>query len=58
MEVGQATGEGTHKVAVRKVCKNCNKEYEAKVTWQKFCSEACRLEWHDFHPQVLKKKVG
>ena len=36
----------TQPSALDKVCVNCNQPYVAKVTWQKFCSEPCRLEYH------------
>lgn len=39
-------------------CEHCNKEYEKKVTWQKFCNDDCRIaNWEVTHGKKFKKKV-
>ncbi len=31
---------------VVKICENCGKDYERKVTFQRFCAPECKYEWH------------
>lgn len=30
-----------------KACKQCGKDFQANTTWQKFCSEQCKLDHHE-----------
>lgn len=34
-------------------CKNCEKEFEPKKPWQKFCKAKCRDTWHNVQ-KILK----
>lgn len=45
-----------------KSCDNCGQSYTAKVAWQRFCKENCKLEWHSrkhggkkFNPKLRGK---
>lgn len=40
-----------------KVCKNCGKEYERKVTFQKFCTATCRYEFWEKENGMSVKTV-
>ena len=45
-----------------KDCAHCGKAFTAKVNWQKFCSEACKLDHHEakhgakFNPKQYRKR--
>ena len=41
--------------ALDKECLQCGQEYQARVTWQKFCSEECRLSHHGLTLNEAKK---
>ena len=47
-----------------KGCTHCGKEFRANTTWQKFCSENCKLAHHEakrgrrFDPAQYRKKAG
>ena len=28
-------------------CEQCKMTYVARVSWQRFCSEQCKLDWHE-----------
>ena len=36
-------------ISVLKVCKNCNKEYNARKSKQNFCSRKCTYEYRSKH---------
>ena len=46
-----------------KNCAHCQKEFTAKVAWQRFCTEACKLDFHAtthgqrFDPKYKKKRA-
>ena len=44
--------------ALDKTCLHCGQEYKARVTWQKFCSEECRLNHHGLTLNEAKKIGG
>jgi len=40
-----------------KICAHCGKDYTAKVNWQKFCTETCKMAFHEAkHGQPFKPK--
>lgn len=41
-----ATVNGSHS-GLQKECEHCGQSYTAKVGWQRFCSENCKLDWHE-----------
>lgn len=36
-------------------CQHCGKEFEKRTSWQKFCSENCRLEFHGMNKNDAKR---
>jgi hypothetical protein len=39
-------------------CEHCKSEFQKRVTWQKFCSDNCRIaKWELTHGKTLKKKL-
>lgn len=36
---------GRQMTGVNKKCEHCGKQFEAKVSWQRFCSRECNLAW-------------
>lgn len=59
--VNNATVSEPAKSPFVKNCAHCEKEFLAKVMWQKFCSEGCKLDHHEakhgqrFDPAYKKK---
>jgi predicted nucleic acid-binding Zn ribbon protein len=47
-------------VGIRK-CKSCSQVFARATKWQKFCSEKCKLDWHEkrhgkrFDPKLMKR---
>lgn len=59
--VTDAAQEQTHDWTAKN-CDNCGDSYKAKVVWQRFCKENCKLEWHSrkhggkkFNPKLRGK---
>lgn len=47
-----------------KTCKHCERPFTARVAWQKFCSEKCKLDYHEsrngrrFDPKQYRKRAA
>jgi len=42
----------------KRICKNCDEEYEATRLWQKFCSDRCRTAYYrKTHPQLSPEEL-
>jgi len=44
--------------AEKRICKNCDEEYEVSRYWQKFCSDKCRTAYYrKTHPQISAEEL-
>ena len=44
--VPTSVNESVNASTFNKICDNCNEPFTAKVNWQRFCKEGCKLSYH------------